>query len=108
MKGHVVETYGLFSTRCFLPPAVFVRTLASGIPAGAILQQAGDQGRPASLVTGPESAAGVAVEVLVKENVVSPMRVVRPAFQRAVARSWSALVWHEQRTQPLGEFAGHP
>src|SRR5947209_5152708 len=47
----------------------------SPTPAGAVFEQAGDQGGPAGLVACPQPAAGVPVEVLVEEDVVAPVRV---------------------------------
>ena len=61
-----------------------------------ILEQGGDQSGPAGLVTCSQPAAGVPVEVLVEEDVVTPVRVVRVACEGAVARPRPALLWHEQ------------
>src|SRR5262245_41820069 len=39
------------------------------------LHERGDQARPARLVAGPDAGAALAVEVLVEEDVVAPMRI---------------------------------
>jgi hypothetical protein len=51
-----------------------------------LLKQFGDQGSPSGLVTGADSPAGVAVEVLVKRNQVMPVRVRLEQF--VVAEHW--------------------
>src|SRR5438105_1529971 len=76
-------------------------------PTGAVLKQAGDQGGPAGLVACPQPAAGVPVEVLVEEDVVTPVRVVRVACEGAVAWPRPALPRHKQGTEPLREFVRH-
>ena len=78
------------------------------MPAGAVLQQTSDQSCPAGLVTGPQPPAGVAVEVLVEQEVITPVRVVRVACEGAVAGPRPALLRHEQGTEPLREFVRHP
>ena len=52
----------------------------------AQVQQAGDHPRPSRLMVGPEPGAVVAVEVLVEQEMVAPVRVLlelpRPAVDR--------------------------
>src|SRR4051812_40447907 len=86
---------GRSSTQNGFTRAFFSRFRAGPMPAGTILQQAGNQGGPASRVTGPQPAAGVPVEVLVEEDVVTPVRVVRVALERAVTWPRPGLLWHE-------------
>src|SRR5437588_922363 len=45
------------------------------IPSPVLEEQRGDQRRPAGLVAGAKAGAVVAVEILVKGNVISPVRV---------------------------------
>src|SRR5205085_1737960 len=70
-------------------------------------QQAGDQGGPAGLVTCPQAAASVPVEVFVEEDVVTPVRVIRVALEGSVTGPRPTLLRHEQRTEPLREFVRH-
>ena len=51
-----------------------------------VLQQTSDQGGPAGLMAGPEPLAGVAVEVLVEQDQIAPVRVLGEARVRPVAR----------------------
>src|SRR5260370_15768656 len=73
----------------------------------AIFDPGGAESGPAGLVTGPQPAAGGAIEVLVEEDVVTPVRVIRVACEGAVARPRPALVRNEQRAEPLGELVCH-
>src|SRR5205814_7751359 len=59
-------------------------------PARAVLQQAGDQRRPAGLVARPQAAAGVAVKVFMEEHVIAPVGFVHPAAFVTVARPAAA------------------
>src|SRR5207249_3177686 len=81
--------------------------LMSPTPAAAVFEQASDQGGPAGLVACSQPAARVPVEVLIEEDVVTPVRVVRVARERAVAGPQPAFLRHEQGTEPLREFVGH-
>ena len=40
-----------------------------------VLNQLGNERRPASLVAGPKTSAVVTVEVLVEQNVITPVRI---------------------------------
>src|SRR5947207_14225267 len=55
----------------------------------------------------PQPAAGVPIEVLVEEDVVTPKRVVRVACEGAVAWPRPALLRYEQRAEPLRQFVRH-
>src|SRR4029453_16484566 len=50
-------------------------TRPRGSPPPPRLPQLGDQGRPAGLVTGADASSVVAVEVLVEEQQIAPVRV---------------------------------
>ena len=52
-----------------------------------LLQQLGDEPGPASLVTRPDSAPVIAVEVLVKEDEVTPVRIVLESRVATVDRA---------------------
>src|ERR1700688_4287335 len=53
----------------------------------ALLHQLGDNARPSGLMAGAQASAGVAMEVLVKENQVSPMRVRLDLYKVAKNRA---------------------
>ena len=56
------------------------RLLGNGRRGGrrrAIFQKGRNQSRPPRLMVGPESLAGVAVEVFVEENLIRPARLVK-------------------------------
>src|SRR5260221_6177046 len=80
---------------------------ASSRTVAAIFKRGGDESGPAGLVTGPQPAAGVPIEVLVEEDVVTPVRVIRVACERAVARPRPALLRNEQGAEPLRELVCH-
>src|ERR1041385_5501128 len=56
------------------------------LPFSALLEQLGDQGGPARLGARAEAVPQVAVEVLVEEDEVPPVRVVPVPFEPAVRR----------------------
>ena len=58
----------------------------------ALLNQLGDQAGPSGLMTGAHSGTRVAVEILVKENQVAPMRVHLELFQVAEYRTAAIFV----------------
>src|SRR5258707_15567513 len=91
-----------FCTRAF-----FDRFRASSAPVAAIVKQRSDERGPAGLVTGPQPASGVPIEVLVEEDVVTPVRVVGVACEGAVARPRPALLRNEQGAEPLRELVCH-
>src|SRR5690606_17146705 len=64
-----------------------------------------DERRPAGLVAGATAAAVVAVEVLVEEHVVAPVRIVGPAAVVAVAGTASAAVGEEERAETALQLA---
>src|SRR6266511_1600191 len=71
-----------------------------------VLEAAHDQGRPSRLMAGADSAAGVAVEVLVEEDEVAPVRVPREPGVAAVARARAAPLRQEAARQPFGDLPG--
>jgi hypothetical protein len=54
-----------------------------------------------------ESEPGVAVEVLVKEQEVPPVRVGRETLVLSVAGSSAICRGKEQRREPAAQFVGH-
>src|SRR6202166_3836227 len=70
----------------------------------ALLHQLGDNARPSGLMTGAQARAGVAVEVLVKENQVSPIRVRLELLQVAEYRSVALFVTKKDACHPARQF----
>ena len=64
----------------------------NALSAAALLDQLGDEGRPAGLVAGADAGAGVAVEEFVEEDIVAPVRVVLKIIDGAVERAAACLV----------------
>ena len=67
----------------------------------------GDHRRPSRLMRSAETLTGVAVEVFVEEDVVTPVRILGVAGEGAVAGPRPVVIRHEQGTEPLREFVGH-
>ena len=59
-------------------------------------EQSRDQRSPAGLVTGAHAAAVVAVEILVEEDQVAPMGIVREPVVTAVTRAMAIFVGNEE------------
>src|SRR5436309_12854996 len=72
-----------------------------------LLEQLGDEARPARLVTGADAGAVVTVEVLVEEDQVAPVRVGGEALDAPVDRSPAPLVAQEDPCQPARQLGGH-
>src|SRR5262252_7181000 len=62
---------------------------------------------PASLVTGAEAGAIVAVEILVEEEIVAPMRIFLELPGSAVDRSIPVLVSEEDARKPSCNLLRH-
>src|SRR5436853_599740 len=71
-----------------------------------LLEQLGDEARPARLVTGADAGAVVAVEVLVEEDQVAPVRVSGEALDVAVDRAPAPLVAQEDPRQSARQLRG--
>lgn len=69
------------------------------------LQQAGNEAAPTGLVRGPRPAPGVAVKILVKENVVLEMRVGGQLGMVFQNRALAVSALHKQLRQAPPEFA---
>ena len=59
---------------------------------------------PAGLVARAKAGAVVAVEVLVEEDVVAPVRVVLELLRAAVDRPAALVVAQEDRAEAVGEL----
>ena len=70
--------------------------------ASALLDELGHQRGPAGLVAGADAGAIVAMEILVKQDVVAPVRVVLEAFGAAIDRPAAFGIAQEE----AGEAAG--
>ena len=71
----------------------------------ARLQQLCDQSGPAGLVSGADAAAGVAVKILVEQDVIAEVLVVLQAWVLREDGSLAVLVLEEYSGQALGDFA---
>src|SRR3954449_1030120 len=68
--------------------------------------QVGHDPGPARLVTGPQTCAVVAVEVLVERDVVAPSRVVLQLGDPSVAGAAAVVPPHEERDETLPQVLG--
>jgi len=68
-----------------------------GIDAPEEIEEERDEPRPARLVAGPEARAVVAVEILVEQNEIAPVRVVLELRAAAVDGPSSLAVAEERR-----------
>src|SRR5205823_2498588 len=79
----------------------------SVVSLSGLLQQLGDDGGPAGLVRGAEALAGVAVEVLVEEDQVAPVRVGLELLAGAEDRAAAVRAAQEEVAQPPRELPRH-
>src|SRR5439155_9780966 len=70
-------------------------------------RQQPDGAGPAGLVAGPDPGAVVAVEVLVEQDQVAPVRVVAQDRLSTVYRPVPVGVGAEAADEPVADFAGH-
>src|SRR5580765_247620 len=70
------------------------------------LNQRRDRARPSRLVTGAKTRAVVAVEILVEENVVAPVRVLLEHLRAAVDRTSSGRILEEDACEAVGNLLG--
>ena len=69
-----------------------------------LIDERGDQGRPAGLMRCAQAGAGVAVEILVKENQIVPVGIVLELALVAVKGAAAGrLIAREDPDQPLGQ-----
>ena len=76
-----------------LKPASYLRQKGC---LGEILQATGHQGRPASLVARPQATSMLAMEVLVKEHEMAPVRVRGKMSILTMARSAAMRIWEKE------------
>src|SRR3954468_18733419 len=88
-----------------LPICLSLRPPATGMLA-LLLDELGDQSRPAGLVARAESRAGVGVEVLVEQHVAAPVRVVLEGRLLAEDCAPPSRIGHEDLDQPPRKLAG--
>src|SRR5713101_4782908 len=70
------------------------------------MHAAGDDSRPASLVTGAEAGPVVAVKVLVKQDEIAPVRVLLERTCSAIDGSPAAFVLEEGVRKSAGDLFG--
>src|SRR5205085_10468649 len=87
----------------------FIRALphgrASALSSSPLVNQRGDEARPARLVRGAEAHARVAVEVFVEEQEVAPVRVFLTFAVPAVHGPAAFSVAREDAYEAVGEAA---
>src|SRR5437016_4669413 len=84
-------------------PGTF-RTRPCGALFAALLQEFGDQARPAGLMAGAQAGAVVAMKVFVEEGQVAPVRTGRVPFLIAVDGTTAFRVAQEGARQAAREF----
>src|SRR5262245_4255905 len=75
--------------------------------APVLLKELGHKPGPAGLVAGAEAGASLAVEVLVEEDEVLPVRIRLERLEAAVHRPASVGTAEEDRGQAPRQFGGH-
>jgi L-rhamnose isomerase len=66
------------------------------------LQEFGDQAGPAGLMVGPQTRAVIAVEILVEQDIVAPVRVGLKFIYSAINRAASFAVLQKNASQAQG------
>ncbi len=85
-----------------------VSSSALGVDAPEQVQQRSDQAGPSGLVAGAEAGAVVAVEVLVEQDQVAPVRIVLELGRAAVDRPPAVGIAQERARQPADESPAPP
>jgi hypothetical protein len=78
-----------------------------GIDLAKKIDKGGDATGPPGLMTGADAGTVVAVEVLVKQQIVPPVGVVSKFFGPSEDRSTAGFVAQKDAGQPTGDFAGN-
>src|SRR5947209_5866795 len=71
------------------------------------MHAAGDDSGPAGLVTGTESGTVIAVEVLVKQDEITPVRVLLKRSGSPIDRTLALLISQEDVGQPPRDLFGN-
>src|SRR5262245_59114431 len=71
------------------------------------MQETGDAPRPSGLVTGAEAGAVIAVEVLVEQEIVSPVRILLKHAAATIDRAPAVLVAQKNVGQPAHNLLRH-
>src|SRR3989442_659732 len=79
----------------------------SGLPALGLLKQLRHNSSPTGLVAGTDASACIAVEVLVKQRVVTPVRVGLKGLVRAEDRATPILSTHKNVRESTRELIGY-
>src|SRR5262245_44020124 len=77
-----------------------------GVQQAIELDDFGHDAGPAGLVAGAEPGAVVAVEILIEQNVIAPVRVGLELLRAAVHRPPPVLVAQEHPAEPLADLFG--
>src|SRR5438034_973033 len=74
---------------------------------GVDVQNSGNGSRPAGLMAGPKSGSVITVEVLVKQEVLAPVRIFLKLPAAPIDRSSAILVPDKDPNEPARELLGH-
>ena len=75
-----------------------------GIKPAKVFDQTADNPGPSGLMAGPDAGAVVAMEVLVKQQVVVPIRITLKFFGTTVHRPTAAFVAQKNPNQAIGDL----
>src|SRR5262249_24463425 len=70
------------------------------------VQGTGDDSGPAGLVAGAQASSVVAVEILVEQDAIAPVRILLEHRRSTVDRSTTVLASEEDVSEPAGDFLG--
>src|SRR5271170_850051 len=71
------------------------------------IKAAGDQSSPACLMTGSQTCAVFSVEVLVKQDVISPVRIILELFRSSIDRALAVGVTQKHACVAAADFLSH-
>ena len=67
----------------------------------------GDHTGPSGLVAGPEAGPVVAVKLLIKQEVITPVRVIWKLSSTTVNRAIPVLIFQEDTSEPAANLFSH-
>src|SRR5580658_7169135 len=91
---------------CSSPPTAG-RKITPDTLLSALLDQFGDEGGPAGLVTRADAGAVIAMEIFVKEQQISPVRIALENFGAARDGTPPVLAANKNMNEAAGDFGGH-
>ena len=106
-SGNVCDVRFVEAARDARYPVALVRLLSLSSSFSTLLEQLRDERGPARLMAGSDASAVVAVEVLVEQNQIAPVRIVLERLDAAEHRTPAILVAQEDARHPARELRGH-